>query len=270
MDSSVPSDTSVSEPSSEDDTNEDTDDEPIYTVFTTTSAGGAITPDGNLEAESGSVLQFELLPDAGFEILEVGGTCGGTLESMTFTTEPIIEDCVVEAQFSEQHTQSDVYCSNIPAELADILVCDPNLNLDDWSQGASFSTNSLMIPRGRILSMPFTANANGLDGVMTITNNMPGLNASGLLWRGWFSAAPGGSLVEENPKCDRYSPNPNPFSVQWSQIAPHEFDCFLGTEERTLYFNMEVRCYEFFSSICTPGEFYDGDYYIGLFNSISD
>ena len=103
-----------------------------------------------------------------------------------------------------------------------------------------------------------------------ITNNMPGMHASGLLWRGWFSTVPGGELVEDNPKCDRYSPNPNPFSVQWSQIAPHAFDCFLGTEERTLYFNMEVRCYEFFSSICTPGEFYDGDYYIGLFNVISD
>ena len=167
-------------------------------------------------------------------------------------------------------TQSDVYCSNIPAELADILVCDPNLNLDDWSQGASFSTNSLMIPRGKIVSMPFTANAGGQEGNMTITNNMPGLHASGLLWRGWFSTVPGGELVEDNPKCDRYSPNPNPFSVQWSQIEPHEFDCFLGTTERTLYFNMEVRCYEFFSSICTPGEFYDGDYYIGLFNVIED
>ena len=125
---------------------------------------------------------------------------------------------MVEVIFAEEVTQSDVYCSNIPVELADILVCDPNLNLDDWSQGLLF--NQLVDdPKGQDCVDAIYANAGGQEGNMTITNNMPGLNASGLLWRGWFSTVPRGELVEDNPKCDRYSPNPNPLSGSWSQLS---------------------------------------------------
>ena len=67
-------------------------------------------------------------------------------------------------------------------------------------------------------------------------------------------------------RCSTYSPNPNPWSFRWDQVAPGGYGCHLGTTVQTMYLNMEVRCYESSSSVCTPefdSEYYNGDYYLG-------
>ena len=82
------------------------------------------------------------------------------------------------------------YCENIPPDLVNTVVCDPSFHLDDWSVGAGYNTNDVRIPQGKILAIPFTSTAVGLDGTVTITNNT-GLVATGFRWRGWFSLVPG-------------------------------------------------------------------------------
>ena len=54
-------------------------------------------------------------------------------------------------------------------------------------------------------SLPFTASAAGLTGYVEITNNMPGLVASGLSWHGWWSVVPAGERVEDSPRCRSFS-----------------------------------------------------------------
>ena len=70
--------------------------------------------------------------------------------------------------------------------------------------------------------------------------------------------------------CRKHSSNPNPLQIKWNQTEPAEWECHLGTAERTLYFNMEVRCFEELSDICTPGERYESDYWLGVRGILSD
>ena len=81
---------------------------------------------------------------------------------------------------------------------------------------------------------------------MEFSNNMPDLTATHYYWKGWFSETPGGAVLNNNDSyCRKYSPNPNPTQMRWSQSSnPNRFSCDLGQAERVLYFNMGVECYE--------------------------
>ena len=81
---------------------------------------------------------------------------------------------------------------------------------------------------------------------MMFSNNMPDLSATDYHWKGWFSETPGGPTLNNGDNfCQRYSPNPNPQEMRWSQaLNPNRYACDLGQAERVLYFNMEVGCYE--------------------------
>ena len=239
-------------------------------VMATAAGGGSIFPEGELPVEPGGLLSFELTAQDGHALVAVEGSCTGVLSGAVFLTDPVQEDCTVEALFEELTPEPAAYCSDAPSDIADIVVCDPEQSLDNWADGKSYWTNDLRIPAGRILALPFTANAQGHGGRLEITNNMPGLHASGLYWHGWFSETPGGDRVEENPYCDLHSPNPNPQEIRWNQTQSEEWVCHLGTTQRTLYFNAEVRCFEEYSSICTPGERYESDYYFGISPRINE
>jgi len=244
----------------------DDDDVPpeAHTVSAATTGGGEIAPAGATVVPRGQTLGLILAPDAGMEPRDVQGTCGGVLEGLEFTTDPVVGDCTVAASFRPVEVEPAEYCSEVPEDLQDLVACDPDLDLDDWSGGGSSGVNGLMIPSGRILALPFTANAAGSTGFAEITNNMPGLVATGLRWHGWFSVVPGGERVEDNPYCRRFSPNPNPDRLRWNQTEPTQWECHLGVAPRTLYFNMEVACIPELETGCTPGERYDGDYWLQL------
>ncbi len=66
----------------------------------TPSAGnnGTIDPAEPQTVTYAETVTFTVVPD-GTYVASVGGTCGGTLVDNTFTTEPIILDCTVEATF---------------------------------------------------------------------------------------------------------------------------------------------------------------------------
>ena len=260
-DTASPSAQASSDPTSEDTGLSPDDGEPTHTVLAVGSGGGLIAPDGETMVAAGTALRLDLYAADGSALSSVSGTCGGTLDGTQFTTDPVENDCTVLAMFEAIDAEPAAYCSGIPEEMADLVVCDPDLHLDTWSEGVSYWTTDLRIEAGTVLSLPFTANAIGQSGVIEVTNNMPGLVASGMSWRGWFSETPGGDMVHDSPYCQLRSPNPNPFEDRPSPSLP--YDCPLGQVERTLYFNMEVRCFAD-SDICTPGERHPEDYWVGV------
>ena len=249
-----------------------------YTVTASASSGGSITPSGPSSVEEGGTLAFTITASAGYSFSGIGGTCPrGTSSGSTYRTGAIIANCSVIANFTANTTAG--YCSGTPAG----VVCDPSAdgrvnpggNMDSWGD-KTWGFEGTPIPNARIVAFPFLANAgstNG-EGIMMFTNNMPDLTTTDYHWKGWFSETPGGATLNNgNNYCQRYSPNPNPQEMKWSQASsPNRFACDLGREERVLYFNMEVGCYEEIlvnkpvnQRRCTPGTPFPGvggyDYY---------
>lgn len=73
---------------------------PIYTVTPSVfDGGGTIDPSVPQEVLQGETVQFTLTPDANNYIAQVGGTCGGTLNGNTYTTNAINATCTVLANF---------------------------------------------------------------------------------------------------------------------------------------------------------------------------
>ena len=72
---------------------------PEWLVTPTANSGGRIEPDTPQSVKQGDTATFTITPDLGYTA-SVGGTCGGTLVGETYTTDPITNDCTVEASFS--------------------------------------------------------------------------------------------------------------------------------------------------------------------------
>lgn len=72
-----------------------------YSVTPSTSEGGSITPATVQTIQVNDTVSFTLSAEEGYELSEVGGTCGGSLNGMVFTTDPIVEDCSVNVIFQE-------------------------------------------------------------------------------------------------------------------------------------------------------------------------
>jgi uncharacterized delta-60 repeat protein len=68
-----------------------------HTVSTSASSGGSITPT-NQTINHGSTTTFGINPDAGYHIASVTG-CDGNLNGNTYTTDAIVTDCTVNAEF---------------------------------------------------------------------------------------------------------------------------------------------------------------------------
>ncbi len=78
----------------------------FVTTFTVTPGvtgiGGSISPDTPQSVEENASAVFEILPNPGFSIDAVTGSCGGNLVDTSYTTNPITADCNVEASFTDQ------------------------------------------------------------------------------------------------------------------------------------------------------------------------
>jgi len=221
-----------------------------YTVTASARTGGSISPSGPRPVEEGGTLSFTITAGENYSFSTIGGTCPkGTTSGSTYITGAITGDCSVIANFTANTTSG--YCSGTPSG----VVCDPSADgrvnpggtMDSWVAKTWGFVNT-PIPNGKIVAFPFLANggASNAEALMEFSNNMPDLSTSGYTWKGWFSETPGGAVLNDNnPYCRRYSPNPNPQQVRWSQSSsPNRYSCNLGQAERVLYFNMEVGCYE--------------------------
>jgi hypothetical protein len=226
-----------------------------FTVTASAGTGGTIAPAGERPVEDGGTLSFTVTPSAGYSFNTIGGTCPkGVSSGTSYRTGAITENCTVIARFTASTTSG--YCVGAPPD----VICDPNSDgeynaggsMDSWKDGTWGFVNT-PIPKGKIVAFPFLANAgtgnsySDLEaGIMEFSNNMADLSSSDYSWKGWFSETPGGAVLNDNaPYCRKYSPNPNPQQIKWSQSStPDDYACDLGRAERVLYFNMEVACYE--------------------------
>lgn len=75
---------------------------------------GSIDPASNQTVRLGETLSLSILPDDGYGIATVMGTCQGTLTGTTFTTAPVQETCLVIASFTRTDAIPSVF-SVIPS-----------------------------------------------------------------------------------------------------------------------------------------------------------
>lgn len=145
-------------------------------------------------------------------------------------------------------------------------VVDDDTDLGLWSQSA-WGLHNYRIRRGVVSSFSFTADEFDRRGVITFTNNMPNLSASGHMFRSWISEEPNGPVLNNDTRCGFYSSDPNPWRMQWIQnFSDTRFDCNLGYEVRELYLNMAVGCWEGHGNgRCNVGEPYSRDYFIRVY-----
>ena len=242
-------------------------------VTVSVGANGSISPTGEQRIVSGGTASFTVTPASGFITAQVGGTCPtGGFSGSTYTTGTITADCSVSFTFVESSTAN--YCTNAPSD----VICDPDAdgnylspggNLDDWREKTG-GYSGAPVPARKILALPFTANAAGTKGILSIGNNTSGFQ-DGNQVKGWFSETPGGPILNNQDRwCRFYSNNPNPKEIKWSQEASvGNFTCDLGQTERVLYFNMEVACYEAYvtsTSTCTVGQRFNEQWFFSIGN----
>ncbi|HEX7769691.1 MAG TPA: S8 family serine peptidase, partial [Dokdonella sp.] len=79
---------------------------------------GTISPSTPQSVADGATTQFTLTPAAGFQIDNVGGTCGGSLAGNVYTTNAITADCTVIANFETSGGGTDPVIQVAPGALA--------------------------------------------------------------------------------------------------------------------------------------------------------
>jgi uncharacterized delta-60 repeat protein len=72
----------------------------IHTVTPSSGLGGALSPLLPLKVPQGQSAKFEVLPQPGYAVFEIGGSCGGILVGNVYTTDPVTASCTVEAIFA--------------------------------------------------------------------------------------------------------------------------------------------------------------------------
>jgi len=71
-----------------------------HSVTPSSGGNGTITPVTSNSANHNTTLQYTLIPDTGYHISTVGGTCGGSLSGSTYTTNAITADCTIIGNFT--------------------------------------------------------------------------------------------------------------------------------------------------------------------------
>jgi len=96
---------------------------------------GSIDP-SNLSVDQGSIHTFQLIPAEGYEIGDIEG-CGGSQKDMSYTTQPITENCTITVSFKAKQYK-------VTAEVSPMEMGSVNLTLDSVEHGkmVSFSVVS--------------------------------------------------------------------------------------------------------------------------------
>ena len=82
------------------------DSQVFFNVSASAGANGTLSPSGVQSVNRNGTTSFSVTPDTGFAAT-VAGTCGGTLNATTYTTNPITADCTVVASFSNLDDDGD-------------------------------------------------------------------------------------------------------------------------------------------------------------------
>ena len=72
-----------------------------YTITASADGGGSISPPGTITGvAAGSTRTFTAMPNSDFRLATISGTCGGTRNGNSYTTNAINADCTVAASFT--------------------------------------------------------------------------------------------------------------------------------------------------------------------------
>lgn len=100
---------------------------PRYIVTPVSTSGGTIRPESKVLVVQGEVTSFEVVPEAGYFLSAINGSCGGELNGSTYETSAVQADCTVRAEFelippNEYSVQLTVIGSGsvTPATVADV------------------------------------------------------------------------------------------------------------------------------------------------------
>ena len=84
-----------------------------YIVTPTVTVGGSVVPNSPQTVVEGEVVSFEMIPQDGYAIGPVGGTCGGAQVGSIYTTDIITSDCSVEVSFEESQPRDALITVNV-------------------------------------------------------------------------------------------------------------------------------------------------------------
>ena len=131
----------------------------LHAVTATAGNGGTIDPAGTQEVEEGRSASFTLTPDAHHHLVDVAGSCGGTLDGSTYVSAPVTSDCSIEASFA-----ADTYSVTATAhEHGDVQPAQQSV-----VYGATASVELLPAPGYHVAGVTGTCGGN-LDGAVFTT-----------------------------------------------------------------------------------------------------
>ncbi|NCT66977.1 MAG: hypothetical protein GXC76_04940 [Rhodanobacteraceae bacterium] len=90
----------------------------LRTVTPSVTGNGSISPNTAQVVGDGATPTFTLAATAGNHLVDVTGTCGGTLAGSSFTTAPVTADCTVIANFASDATPPTVTKAFSPTSVA--------------------------------------------------------------------------------------------------------------------------------------------------------
>ena len=92
---------------------------PIFSVTTSVTGSGTISPASAQNVYRDETVSYVLTPsDYTQELKSIGGTCGGALEGLVYTTNPVTENCIVEPVFGPRETYQVTLSSTGAGELS--------------------------------------------------------------------------------------------------------------------------------------------------------
>jgi hypothetical protein len=207
-----------------------------YRVTPSAGNGGTLSPSIVQTVDAGGTATFTVAANEGYSVSSVTG-CGGSLSAGTnYTTGPVNADCTVTASFSADSSDSASYCANKPSNVD----CSRSRNLDVWWEAEGYF-EVISVPRGRILSLPFTIRDSTTDRGAVSLNSFTDLGTSGAKFNLWFSTTPGGTPL--NGQACQKSGNIAQGQFGWQSQTGSRFYCGLGTSSGVRYLNFQVTDY---------------------------
>lgn len=95
-----------------------------FTVTPSAGPGGSITPSASQTVSAGATTTFTVTPNAGYTAF-VGGTCGGSLNGLIYTTNAITANCTVVASFAQNTEQTSNCTATVESREGKIFLSVP-------------------------------------------------------------------------------------------------------------------------------------------------
>lgn len=180
-----------------------------YTVTPSAGGNGSISPDQPQTLQHGDTASFQVVPDEGYVAI-VAGSCGGDLVGTTYTTDPVADDCTVDASFvapiSLHIVSGDAQSAPLGAVFAQTLVvrvldldgdpvADADIHFEAPASGPSTSPNQTVVQTDANGQAQFQARANLEAGGYSVTVDAPTFPAATAVTFGLSNRMPAAALT---------------------------------------------------------------------------